>query len=503
MKEWINHCDTTHQHIPPKQGCRPKRLIKIGGNDKSIGHLCSPPHLVKFAALSYRWGHGKDSETTKENVNDRFKALRTLEFPKTLQDAIQVTRGLDLEYIWIDRICIVQDDEAEWATEASLMADIYANAHIVLSATATEDPKDGFLLKRKAPRVIRYAQPGQGDRAVCARQVAPHDCRRKAQKHSYPLFQRGWCMQERFLARRIIHFLPDEVLFECEQGRECECGAANNEKTLYARIYAGYNEFRSLRAATEIPESFARDWMAIVHEYSRMELSYGRDSLPALSGLAACMGHLEPGEYIAGLWQHGIVFQLGWHIDAMSLGKRWRHPEDVDILGPTFSWSSHVRSTAERTPPRHAQSICTLEDFQVQAATSNPYGQVLHASLCLNGWVVLGDRTWSWLQTPAANKVDGCIYLDVGFAIDNRDRMVLGHSAENEKWRSEGTWRSVMCFALYCYPHYPHEELILIDALLLQRSTTRADEFTRIGVARGLEYYWYAETAISSRVTLV
>ena len=424
MKEWIDCCDNTHQHASPKHQSRPTRLVDIGGHDRKSYRLCSPESLVKFAALSYRWGPGKQSETTKENVEERYKNLMTSEFPKTLQDAIQVARGLGLEYIWIDRICIVQDDEEEWVKEASLMADIYANAYVVLSATATEDSKDGFLHKRLEPLVIKYPQHDQRDREVRAREFESHDCPRldcfhHAVKYSYTVLRRGWCMQERFLARRIIHFLPDEILFECEHKRECECGAATKE-SMMRRGGHGYSAFAKLRAAPEMTRSFASDWMSIVYEYSKMELTFGKDSLPALSGVAACMERLGPGNYIAGLWEHRVVCQLGWFVNTSHITRRWKYPENGDILGPTFSWSSHVHSIDIREPPPDVQYICTLKSFQAPPATSNPYGPVLHASLCLSGWVVSGDHM---VMRLATHGVDGdkrrvFVYLDSGFSFD-------------------------------------------------------------------------------------
>ena len=502
IREWINRCDNTHRHPPPKHRSRPTRLIEIGGHNGKTSRLCSPECSVKFAALSYRWGPGKQSETTKENVGERFKKLMTSEFPKTLQDAIQVARGLGLEYIWIDRICIVQDDEEEWANEASLMADIYASAYVVLSATATEDSKDGFLRKRLEPLVIRYAQHGQPDREVRARQIESHDCRRYAMKHEYTLFLRGWCMQERFLARRIIHFLPDEILFECEHERECECGAASKEESMKRRHGHGYRAFANLRAAPEMTESFASEWMEIVHGYSKMELTYGQDSLPALSGVAACMEHLKPGKYIAGLWQHHIVYQLGWYVNTSPATRRWKYPEDVDILGPTFSWSSHVHGICFDDPLGDVQYICTLESFQAQPATSNPYGPVLHASLCLSGWVVPGGYL---VMRYLTHGIDGNIrrifvYLDSGFRFNAFGPCPPVDSRSTyERLKDKIAWKSVVCFGLYVQGK-PVSDLY---GLLLQPTNNGKSEYVRIGLVSGLERCWFDEHAVASTVTLV
>jgi len=506
MKEWINRCDDTHRHAPPKHESKPTRLIEIGGRDGKTHRLCSPNCSVRFAALSYRWGQGKQSETTKTNVDERFKELITSEFPNTLQDAIQVARGLDLEYIWIDRICIVQDDEEDWAKEASLMADIYANAYVVLSATSTRDSKDGFLHKRIEPLAIRYTQHGQRDREVRARQIESHKCHRYANKDRYTLFQRGWCMQERFLAGRIIHFLPDEILFECAHARECECGAANKESTTRGNS-SSYRTFADLRAAPKMTESFASEWMEIVHNYSKMELTYGQDSLPALSGVAACMERLGPGKYIAGLWEHRIVYQLGWYVATSPVTRRWKYPEDVDILGPTFSWSSHVHGIDFDDPAENARYICTLESFQTQPATFNPYGPVLHASLCLSGWVVPGDHLVLRLPTHGH---DGdwrgvFVYLDSGFRFDTFKLYSPADSGLTYKeLQDKIAWKSVVCLGLYVQRDYLQDEQDGdVYGLLLQPTNNGEREYVRIGFVSRLERCWFDEHAVASTVTLV
>jgi hypothetical protein len=460
--------------------------------------LCSPVVPVDFAALSYRWGLGKQSETTSRNVLARSKNLEISGFPKTLRDAIYVTRRLGLEYIWIDRICIVQDDAEEWAKEASLMANIYASAYVVLSATATEDCKDGFLGRRMQPLDIQYGRSDQGYSAVRARRIDSHDCMRRAIRPDHALFQRGWCMQERFLACRTIHFLSDELLFECPEGRDCECGDANQEGSVFARSEA-FDTFTSLRNAPDMKgHYFGRKWLAILWNYSSTMLTYGKDSLPALSGLASCMEHLKPGKYIAGMWQHDIAVQLGWSVDMFSRIRRWKYPENVDIIGPTFSWSSHVRPM-EGEAVGQRRHICTLESSEVELATSNPYGQVLNASLCLSGRVMPGNDMISCLKTHIHDFQN--VRLDTGFYFNN---FLHGSSVASEvgyqRLENEKPWEFVICFGLYDYERMQGTR---VDALLLEPKNNGAGVYVRIGVVQGLRKSWFDEHTVARTITVV
>lgn len=503
IKQWIDHCQMTHDHALPGHYRRPSRLIKLSKSEEHKAQICSPRILVKFAALSYRWGSDANSATLKTNVKERYKKLVTSDFPQTLQDAVRVTRGLGLEYLWIDRICIVQDDDDDWAREASIMADVYETAYVVVSATATEDCRDGFLRKSsKPPIILKYTQPGQGTFEVRARQIKGHNCDGKTPNIDYALDSRGWCMQERYLARRIIHFLPTEIVFQCDIERQCECGAASKEDIDY-NDYEGLDTFVNLRAEPNLDPKklhFGAEWMLIASEYSKMNLTCGGDSLPALSGLAASLAHLKPGKFIAGLWQKDIIYQLGWHIEPGLDYRRWKFPEDVDLLGPTFSWSSHVRPVGKGRGNKK-QDTCTLESFNVDLATSNPYGKVRHASLRLNGPVVSGRDMISWFKTSEETQDTADVYLDSGLCL-----MVpflyrnATNAAQYTKFETEIDWNSVICFGLYECGNWAAMQL---DVLLLQPSKMRKGDYVRIGLVSDLWKPWFYERAVERTITVI
>jgi len=375
------------------------------------------------------------------------------------------------------------------------MANIYANAYVVLSATATEECDDGFLQTRSKPLHLQYTH--WGERELRARQVENHNCRRSKRIETYTLFQRGWCMQERFLARRIIHFLPDEILFECEFGRECECGAAR-EETIVDPDKKGFQTFTRLHVAPKMTQGFGLDWLEIVQDYSNMNLTYGGDSLPALSGLAACMEHLKPGTYIAGLWQHDIAFQLAWCVKPSSSTRRWKYPEDIDIVGPTFSWSSHVRTIEVYRPLHDEEKICALKSFEVHPATPNPYGQVLRASLCLSGRMVSGGNLVSWLETLKPGGHTECVHIDTGLEYITSSLSTYSNEYVRLQSRIKGT--DIKCFGLYSYGSWKGD---VVDGLLLKPEGTTEGVYVRIGVVRELEKSWFYGNAGSCTITIV
>ena len=129
----------------------------------------------------------------------------------------------------MDALCIVQSDEKDKDTEIAAMHDIYHHAYLVIAAGRGSDCNDGLLGQQlmgdrcwqtlfKAPRRILFKTT-----FLYARRSA-------FETHqdffgSNPLFQRGWTLQEQWLAPRILHFTPYELAWSCNHGPKCECGA--------------------------------------------------------------------------------------------------------------------------------------------------------------------------------------------------------------------------------------------------------------------------------------
>jgi hypothetical protein len=123
-------------------------------------------------------------------------------------------------------------------------------------------------------------------------------------------------MQERHLARRIVHFLPGEVRFEYRTHDTCEYDAVpwpHPEPT------SGDDYYQALRAACESGNigdaDFARLWNNLIKEYTEMGITHRSDLLPALGGIARSLSPIAPGTYLAGLWEKGLAFQLTWYCD--------------------------------------------------------------------------------------------------------------------------------------------------------------------------------------------
>lgn len=70
------------------------------------------------------------------------------ELPKTFQEAIALTRKLGVRYLWIDSLCIIQDDHHGWEVESAKMATIYSLSYLTIAATHAADSQQGCFSTR-------------------------------------------------------------------------------------------------------------------------------------------------------------------------------------------------------------------------------------------------------------------------------------------------------------------------------------------------------------------
>jgi hypothetical protein len=127
------------------------------------------------------------------------------DLPKSLQDAIIVTENLDLKLLWIDALCIVQDDAMDKAIEISTMPAVYSQAAVTILASRAESVRDGFLHMRNTYDTSIFEVPYMGGEDRMASVVlVPELARPRNSKE--PLAFRAWALQEKLLSPRILDY---------------------------------------------------------------------------------------------------------------------------------------------------------------------------------------------------------------------------------------------------------------------------------------------------------
>jgi hypothetical protein len=106
-------------------------------------------HKGQYIALSHCWGAKEGIITaTKATIKDRMEAILCSCVPKTFRDAVSITRTLKIEYLWIDSLCIIQDDKSDWKSESAKMADVYSRSYLTIAATGSATSLGGCLFPR-------------------------------------------------------------------------------------------------------------------------------------------------------------------------------------------------------------------------------------------------------------------------------------------------------------------------------------------------------------------
>jgi hypothetical protein len=126
----------------------PKRLIDLGARN-------APPATPKviytrgrqeqYVALGYCWGPTQLLSTQIDNLGEMEKSIPVEILLQTIRDAFLVARKLDIQYIWIDALCIIQDSNEDWHSKARRIGAIYTNSYFTIAATASKHSGEGFL----------------------------------------------------------------------------------------------------------------------------------------------------------------------------------------------------------------------------------------------------------------------------------------------------------------------------------------------------------------------
>lgn len=312
--------------------------------------------------------------------------------PRTFQDAALFICQLGLEYLWIDAICIIQDDEDDWRTQASLMASIYQNCLLTLSANHSSHSGGGLFSRLSIP-CQALKSGGTLENPVYIDQAYPHPTNWASGRsldtgEHFPLSRRAWCYQERLLAPRNIQFLKYELFWECIEQRTCECKVLERVADRW-RHNPKNQHWESLQCDT--PDNrVLRRWENIVYEYSGLDMSMQKDKLPAISGAARQFGALFPkllGRYLAGLWEGFLPMTFLWESQGSEETRRSQMGRPKPWRAPSWSWASTNTAVAFRGETLGCKLIRFLEVESITAG-ADEFGELRSARMLLDGFLI-------------------------------------------------------------------------------------------------------------------
>ncbi|KAK7212908.1 hypothetical protein V2G26_020086 [Clonostachys chloroleuca] len=415
VSSWIESCEKA-QHIPDAGSFIPSRLLYVGDIRSSrVRLLCDlgdQMNPVKYAALSHRWGHPEQKQpryvtaavTTFDNLSmiASPEGLDQSELPKTFQDAISVTRKLNLKYLWIDSLCILQrtgqdrdaESSADWEKESRLMEQIFHSAYITIAASCAEHRFDGFLKPRASRQFVTMAADDGSLFHICE-VIDNFD----AHVEQGELNKRAWVLQERALSRRTIYFTDAQVYWECGQGIRCETFTKMKNRKVsflgdsnFPYSAEAYKEGRKLQHYQDLYEKF-----------STLGLTYPSDRPRAISGLETRLMKAMDSAGGYGVFESHFHRGLLWHRE-LSTPRLERIELKSDDKVPSWSWTAFSGEIRYMNVPlgKFDKNDRIMSPFQVdKPTTSNVSGSEARSreikvplrTLTENhqGWLILDD----------------------------------------------------------------------------------------------------------------
>ena len=460
--------------------------------------VARPKESGIYVALSHCWGPLLESSaslytrTLKTNLNDMQRGIPTNLLPQNFQDAIFTVRKLQLRYLWIDALCIIQDDPADWAREAAKMNDIYGSAYLTIAATSAISSTEGFLRRSQemacsiplygdtrtepAGCLFLTEMPDGGDQGSWIDNIE------KARWNT-----RGWTFQERLLSKRVLHFTARKIFWECRVAnateeneppldpgyrtpwlREgCYCESGPLVKQNVGASNACFDTWYSIisKYAVELP---SRGRELTVSRYSSRELSYETDVLPALSGLAHSFKAIhgvekvtDTNDYLAGIWRNDLPKGLLWSLHDSSDASR-----HTQYIAPTWSWASMKGQVHFPDGDLGAEKTPKLLNVSIEPKTGDHLGAIVGAKLTL-----IAKARCLCEVVPKA--------YDSRFSLDLRlHGQTVGEGIFDAEFEGSIVW------VMQCIHQKPWDIRENPTVLLLHRSGSVPDTYERVGIGR-------------------
>lgn len=371
-----------------------------------------------YVALSYCWGGDQDVKATTENIKELEKQAVYDDLPATIRDAVVVTEGLGLHFLWVDALCIVQDDAADVAREIGRMSDIFSEATVALLASRADRVYSGFLGERaiapKSPQIrlyptvrLPYRCPGADGRLGSVTLIPL-----PISSPSEPIDRRAWTMQERLLAPRVLEYGTNQTRWNCQMSTSrggyvdgwTDRDGIDSRMKQFQPLFVHSMTAGLIKLPWEILKhsgSFSlKHWHDLVIIYIQRKMSVPTDRLPAISGIVTKISDMVADVYLAGMWRSVIRHEILWSVGLAA--RRHRRPDQTQA--PSWSWAA-ISSPVEFPYLRDSEGASfELEVISITVDILNdhaPFAGVKSGELIVKGRL----RRAMWMPTPGFRSI--------------------------------------------------------------------------------------------------
>lgn len=459
----------------------PLRLLTVGLDGKPCRLVERSPTTVQseYAALSYCWGSSLKLRTTRKTLAQYYQGIRLNLMPKTFVDAIHICRALQIPHVWIDALCIVQDNNEEWQSEAANMSEIYQGSQLTITAAQSADSSQGCFLSNEniiqSDRLFFRTRPTLDNHSSMVR-VYRGDIRAAAMTGSV-ISTRGWTLQEHLLSLRNVFCMDPDIHWQCQAGYQTQTGilfepngSLNNPDIAIP--------LRGLQLAGGL---YRTAWRRIIENYSLREFTCSDDRVPAIAGLIRHFASTLKDSPILGLWAKSFARDLAW----LRGGGR---PQLSDMLKlPTWTWFAcqgcvlYTIGDKYEDEPQQTGSL-NLLDWTVEWDDS-PYTSTLRQAFV--------QVEGSVREIPIRPFADGNLHIPPYFQVFDED--LKRTSKTSIPWRCAGRFDATdetapatyLCLLLFSEtrrfkPGYIYETFLILKAV----EGHGTNIYTRVGLAR-------------------
>ncbi|KAF2193474.1 HET-domain-containing protein [Zopfia rhizophila CBS 207.26] len=334
LRNWLRQCEDHHGgncSVPKWLGNaeQPSSLKVIDVKRKCI--VNAPPRC-RYLALSYVWGACQTFRSTTVN-NVQFRVENGIDkeiVPKTIMDAMKLVLSLGEQYLWVDALCITQDDDKDKAEQITQMDLIYANALLTIIAAGGKDAAAGLPGLSEGTRSVKQGAVRISENWSLMQTLSQGF---DAHLQNSTWNSRGWTFQERLLSRRALFFTQDQVYWMCEM-------ATWNEETILEPARPRCQVLsQALGCRDEWDDGDPKFTMealdTYITQYSTREFTYQSDALDGFSGILRRVAYQENENFHWGLPHTRFDQALTWKYGTK---RRKEHCNVHRVPFPSWSW---------------------------------------------------------------------------------------------------------------------------------------------------------------------
>lgn len=482
IRTWIRECTEEHRECNSTDGSSwyPARLVGIDHDKQTLRLIETSRQSISghYATVSYRWHESSNFVLDATSQETMERGFPIMQMPQAFQDAVTVCRRINIDKIWIDALCIRQDtgELGDWRVQSLLMDKIYSNALLNISTEAAENANNTFFVERDPALIsipiVRASRRGSVDRRYYIESSAFW----VDEIVNASLNRRAWVVQERLLARRVLHFGRNQVTWECRERKAAESYPSGCTEVVISDS-TSKDRFAALSRLT--CDSAYDLWHAILSDYSKCSLSKPTDKLVALAGVAKQLSKLmgSPTDYVAGMWRPNLETDMLWLVNMYTHGPKRPPRRYSEYTAPSWSWAS-LNADVLYMARRPGKPLWKVLDISLNLASNDPMGALSEGSSlllqCPLAKIAVSDKR-SYEPWAEVREIQVPSQHDVKISMDlywDEDDQVF-----------DPTGQELFCAAARIQQGYETEEQDDLKCLFLRLVDRKTATYARCGLA--------------------